>query len=58
MREAFPIELLKQVLDSTPEQQAEIGRFLGGRPFADRPQGAPASLGPLVRGCLSIGGKP
>jgi hypothetical protein len=30
---AFPIKLIRQILDSTLEQQAAIERFLGGRPL-------------------------
>src|SRR5208282_1515581 len=41
--EAFPINLLKQVLDSTLEQQAAIERILGERCFADRQKGTPTT---------------
>jgi hypothetical protein len=36
MRDAFPVKLLKLVLDSALEQQAAIDRFLGGQDFPDR----------------------
>ena len=41
MRETFPVKLLKQVLDSTLEQQAAIERFLGGQPFPSLQKDAP-----------------
>jgi len=38
--ETFPINLLKRVLDSTPEQQAAMERFLNGQPLPEPQQGA------------------
>jgi hypothetical protein len=45
MRETFPVKLLLQLLQATPEELVAIERFLGGHAFADRqPSMRPAAL--------------
>jgi hypothetical protein len=45
MRETFPVKLLLQLLQATPEELLAIERFLGGHAFADRqPSMRPAAL--------------
>ena len=44
MSDTFPTKLLKQILDSTLEQQTAIERFLRGQPLPDWQEGNPGSL--------------
>lgn len=41
MRETFPVKLLLQLLQATPEELLAIERFLGGQAFPDRQPSAP-----------------
>jgi hypothetical protein len=36
MREAFPVKLLLQLFQATPEELVAIERFLGGQPLPQR----------------------
>src|ERR1017187_6308393 len=57
---AFPINLLKQVLDSTVELQAAIEQIFKGQPLPDWRKGAhpPSSRGPLRCRAPEAGSKP